>query len=165
VLVRGAGLMKGYWHNPAATEEAMREGGWFATGDMGYLDGDGFLFLVDRKKDVVLRGGYSVYPREIEDVLAAHPAILEAVALGVPDDTLGEEVVAVVVPRPGQRCDPEEVRGFVRERVAAYKYPRAIVIAESLPHSPSGKVLRREIDRAPLREALDQHRSTDRAPR
>jgi long-chain acyl-CoA synthetase len=162
VLVRGAGLMKGYWHNPAATSESLRDG-WFATGDMGYRDEDGYLFLVDRKKDVILRGGYSVYPRELEDVLLEHPGVLEAVALGVPDDTLGEEVVAVVVPRPGQRCDPDEVREFVRERVAAYKYPRGVVMAESLPHSPSGKVLRREIDRAPLRRALDEHRSQDRA--
>ena len=156
VVLRGAGLMRGYWRNPAATGEAIREGGWFVTGDMGYLDEDGYLFLVDRKKDVILRGGYSVYPREIEDVLAAHPAILEAVALGVPDDRLGEEVVAVVVPRPGQPCDPAEVKEFVRERVAAYKYPRAVVVAEALPHSPSGKVLRREIDQEPLRRALDE---------
>ena len=90
VVLRGAGLMRGYWHNPAATGEAIREGGWFVTGDMGYLDEDGYLFLVDRKKDVILRGGYSVYPREIEDVLAAHPAILEAVALGVPTTGSGK---------------------------------------------------------------------------
>ncbi len=156
VVLRGPGLMKGYWENPAATSEALREDGWFATGDMGRLDEDGYLFLVDRKKDMILRAGYSVYPREIEDVLAAHPAILEAVALGVPDDRLGEEVVAMVVPRPGQPCDPAEVREFVRERVAAYKYPRVVVVAEALPHSPSGKVLRREIDREPLRRALDE---------
>jgi long-chain acyl-CoA synthetase len=156
ILVRGPGLMTGYWRNPAATADVRGEDGWFATGDMGYLDEDGYLFLVDRKKDVILRGGYSVYPREIEDVLAAHPAVLEAVALGVPDERLGEEVVAIVVPRPGCELDPVAVREFVRERVAAYKYPRAVVVADSLPHSPTGKVLRREIDRAPLRRALDE---------
>jgi long-chain acyl-CoA synthetase len=155
VLVRGRGLMKGYWRNPAATSDAFREGRWFATGDMGYQDEDGYLFLVDRKKDVILRGGYSVYPREIEDVLYTHPGVLEGVVLGVPDATLGEEVVAVVVPRAGGDCDPEEIREFVRERVAAYKYPRLVVVAESLPHSRTGKILRREIDREPLRTALD----------
>jgi long-chain acyl-CoA synthetase len=164
VLVRGDGLMTGYWRNPEATNAGFQDG-WFATGDMGYRDADGYLFLVDRKKDVILRGGYSVYPRELEDVLLEHPGVLEAVALGVPDATLGEEVVAVVVPRPGQRCDPDDVREFVRERVAAYKYPRAVVLAESLPHSPSGKVLRREIDREPLREALKRLGSQDRARR
>jgi long-chain acyl-CoA synthetase len=155
VLVRGTGLMKGYWRNPGATNDAFRKGGWFATGDMGYRDEDGYLFLVDRKKDLILRGGYSVYPREVEDVLYTHPGVLEGVVLGVPDETLGEEVVAVVVPKPGVSLDPEEVRKFVRERVAAYKYPRVVVAVESLPHSPTGKILRREIDREPLRSALD----------
>jgi long-chain acyl-CoA synthetase len=155
ILLRGPGLMKSYWLNPEATADALRDG-WFATGDMGYLDEDGYLFLVDRKKDVILRGGYSVYPREIEDVLASHPSVLEAVALGVPDERLGEEVAALVVGRPGHDLDPREVREYVRERVAAYKYPRVVVVADGLPHSPTGKVLRREIDRAPLRRALDE---------
>jgi long-chain acyl-CoA synthetase len=156
VLVRGTGLMKGYWRNPEATSDAFREGGWFATGDMGYQDEDGYLFLVDRKKDIVLRGGYTVYPRELEDVLYAHPGVLEGVVLGVPDEKLGEEVVAVVVPKPGSDLEPEEVREFVRERVAAYKYPRLVVVADELPHSRTGKILRREIDREPLRKALDE---------
>jgi long-chain acyl-CoA synthetase len=155
VHVRGAGLMRRYWDNPAATEAALDEAGWFATGDMGYVDEEGYLFLVDRKKDVILRGGYTVYPREIEDVLASHPDVLEAVALGVPDETLGEEVVVLVVPRPGATPDPDGIREFVRERVAGYKYPRVVVIAQELPHSPTGKILRREIDRGPLRRALD----------
>ena len=156
VLVRGAGLMRAYWRNPAATEAALDEEGWFATGDMGREDEEGYLFLVDRKKDVILRGGYTVYPREIEDVLASHPDVLESVVLGVSDETLGEEVVAAVVLRPGTGPDPEGIREFVRERVAAYKYPRAVVIARDLPHSPTGKILRREIDRKPLRHALDE---------
>jgi long-chain acyl-CoA synthetase len=164
IELRGPGLMRGYWRNQAATEEAIRQDGWFATGDMGYLDEEGYLFLVDRKKDVILRGGYTVYPREIEDVLAAHPSILEAVVLGVPDATLGEEVVAVVVPKSGQPCAADEIRDFARERVAAYKYPRAIVVTDRLPHSPSGKVLRRQIDRLPLRRALDARNLGDDAP-
>ena len=155
VLLRAPGMMRGYWENPAATSEAFAPGGWFRTGDVGFLDGDGYLFLIDRTKDVILRGGYSVYPREVEDALYEHPSVSEAVVVGVPDDLLGEEVVALVVARPGQTCDPEELRAFARERVAAYKYPRLVVVAEELPHTPSGKVLKRAIDRAPLRRALD----------
>jgi long-chain acyl-CoA synthetase len=155
VQLRAPGLMRGYWRDPAATREAFAEDGWFRTGDVGYVDPDGYLFLIDRTKDVILRGGYSVYPREVENVLYAHPAVSEAAVVGVPDDLLGEEVVAVVVPRPGQVCDPAEVRAFARERVAAYKYPRLVVVAQTLPRTPSGKILKREIDRAPLRRALD----------
>ena len=156
--------MRAYWRNPAATEAALDEEGWFGTGDMGREDEEGYLFLVDRKKDVILRGGYTVYPREIEDVLASHPDVLESVVLGVADETLGEEVVAVVVLRPGTGSDPEGIREFVRERVAAYKYPRAVVIAHDLPHSPTGKILRREIDRKPLRRALDERAAAGRKP-
>lgn len=160
IVVRGESLMKRYWRDPAATRDALRDGGWLATGDMGYRDPEGDLFLVDRRKDVILRGGYTVYPREVEDVLYAHPDVLEAVVLGVPDDRLGEEIVALVVPRAGRSGDPDELREFVRERLAAYKYPRLVVLVESLPHGGCGKVLRREIDREPLRRALD-NRVTD----
>src|SRR5262249_43779955 len=121
---------------------------------VGVLDEHGRLHLIDRVKDVILRGGYSVYPSEVEDVLRAHPAVRDAVALGVPDAVLGEEVGALVVPRDGG-CDPAEVQAFVRERVAGYKSPRAVLLVDDLPRSPTGKVLRRQIDRAPLREALD----------
>ena len=152
--LRSPGMMRGYWRNPEATREAFTDG-WFRTGDVGYLDADGYLYLVDRIKDVIMRGGYSVYPREVEDALYEHPAVSEAAVVGVPDDLLGEEVVAVVVPRAGHDCDPAEVRAFMRERVAAYKYPRLVVVAAGLPHGPSGKILKREIDRAPLRAALD----------
>ena len=102
-----------------------------------------------------MRGGYSVYPREVEDALYEHPAVSEAAVVGVPDELLGEEVVAVVVPRAGQECDPAAIRAFMRERIAGYKYPRLVVVAAELPHGPSGKILKREIDRAPLRAALD----------
>jgi long-chain acyl-CoA synthetase len=154
VLVRSPGLMRGYWQNPAATRAAIDEDGWFATGDVGYRDSDGYLFLVDRKKDTILRGGYSVYPREVEEALYQHPAVAEAAVVGVPDARLGEEVVAVVVARPGAIADPDEIGAFVRERVAAYKYPRLVVVADELPRGPSGKILKRAIDRAELARRL-----------
>jgi long-chain acyl-CoA synthetase len=115
--------------------------GWLATGDVGRLDADGDLFLVDRKKDVVLRGGYTVYPREVEEALNAHPAVREAVVVGVPHPVLGEEVAALVV--ADGPCEPEELQAFVRERVAAYKYPRLVELVDELPHGPTGKVERR----------------------
>ena len=154
VQLRAPGMMRGYWRNPAATDEAFTDG-WFRTGDVGYRDADGYLFLIDRTKDVILRGGYSVYPREVEDALYEHPGVSEAAVVGVPDEVLGEEVVALVVPRAGQSCDPDAIRAFMRERVVAYKYPRLVVLADELPRTPSGKILKREIDRAPLRAALD----------
>jgi long-chain acyl-CoA synthetase len=154
VLVRGPWLMRGYWRNPEATRETIDPDGWLATGDVGYLDADGYLFLVDRKKDVILRGGYSVYPREIEDVLHGHPTVQEVAVVGIPDEALGEEVVALVVPAPGQICDPNELREFARARVAAYKYPRLVVVTDRLPRGPTGKLLKREIDRESLRAAL-----------
>ncbi|HUZ98677.1 MAG TPA: AMP-binding protein [Gaiellaceae bacterium] len=124
--------------------------GWLATGDVGYVDDDGYLHLVDRKKDVILRGGYSVYPREIEEVLFAHPHVYEAVVVGVPDERLGEEVVALVVPAD-PACDPVELQAYARERVAAYAYPRRVVLVDDFPRSATGKILRREIDREALR--------------
>jgi long-chain acyl-CoA synthetase len=115
--------------------------GWLRTGDIGRLDEDGDLFLLDRKKDIVLRGGYTVYPREVEEALVAHPAVREAVVIGIPHATLGEEVAAVVVAIG--RCDPNELKAFVRERVAAYKYPRVIEFVDRLPYGPTGKVERK----------------------
>lgn len=132
------------------------DGRWLATGDVGRLDEEGFLFLLDRKKDVILRGGYTVYPRQIEDALVAHPAVREAVVVGVPHPTLGEEVAALVV--PAAACDAEEVKTYARERVAAYAYPRLVVVVKTLPRSPNGKVLRREIDREVLARLLFEQR-------
>jgi long-chain acyl-CoA synthetase len=126
---------------------------WLPTGDVGRLDEDGYLFLLDRKKDVILRGGYSVYPREVEEALYAHPAVREAVVVGVPHPRVGEEVVAVV---SGDGCEAEDVKAFVRERVAAYKYPRLVVVVDELPHGPTGKIQRREIDRGALAALLDR---------
>ena len=141
VLLRSPTLMRG-------------NDGWFGTGDVGRLDDDGYLYLFDRKKDVILRDGYTVYPREVEEVLYAHPGVHEAVVLGVPNDRHGEEVVAVVVAGP-DGCDAEEVKAFVRERVAAYKYPRLVLVVDELPHGSSGKIQRREIDRSALASLLE----------
>jgi long-chain acyl-CoA synthetase len=128
------------------------DGRWLATGDVGRLDEDGYLFLHDRKKDVILRGGYSVYPRQVEEALHQHPAVRDAVVVGVPHARLGEEVAALVVADPG--CSADALREFARERVAAYAYPRLVVIVEELPRNPSGKILRREIDRDALAALL-----------
>jgi long-chain acyl-CoA synthetase len=144
LVVRGVNVMRGYHGNPAATAEAMA-GGWFHTGDLGYVDEDGFFFVVDRKKELIIRGGYNVYPREVEDVLYAHPAVAEAAVLGVPDDRLGQEVRAVVALRPGHRVDEADLIAFVRERVASYKYPRSIEFREHLPMNATGKILKREL--------------------
>lgn len=128
------------------------DGRWLATGDVGRLDEDGHLFLLDRKKDVILRGGYTVYPREVEEALHAHPAVREAVVLGVPHATLGEEVVALVVLDEPARV--EDVKACARERVAAYKYPRVVVAVDELPHGPTGKIQRNAIDRASLAQLV-----------
>jgi long-chain acyl-CoA synthetase len=148
---RGPSVIPGYWENPEATAEAIDNEGWLATGDLGYLDEDGYLFLVDRKKDLILRGGYSVYPREVEEALYEHPDVLEAAVVGLPDETLGEEIAAVVVVRPGASPSADELRAWTKERVAAYKYPRRVIFAEELPKGPTGKILKREIDLEALR--------------
>jgi long-chain acyl-CoA synthetase len=150
VLFRGPSVVAGYWQDEVATAEAISADGWLATGDIGYLDENGYLFLVDRKKEVVIRGGYNVYPREVEEVLYAHEDVLEAAVLGVPHASLGEEVAAVVVLRAGATPNVEELRAWVKERVAAYKYPRVIAFADELPKGPSGKILKRAIDRDTL---------------
>jgi long-chain acyl-CoA synthetase len=144
IVLRGHNVMKGYRGRPEATAEAMR-GGWFHTGDLGYRDEDDFVFIVDRKKDLVIRGGFNVYPREIEEVLNEHPAVLEAAVIGRPDDRLGEEVVAFISLRPGASAEPHEVIAFCKERMAAYKYPREVTVLDDLPKGPSGKVLKTEL--------------------
>jgi long-chain acyl-CoA synthetase len=141
ILIRGHNVMKGYLGRAEATAETLR-GGWLHTGDLGYVDTDGFYFIVDRAKDLVIRGGYNVYPREIEEVLYAHPSILEAAVIGKPDERLGEEVVAVVVLREGASLSAEEIIAYCRERLAAYKYPREIRFMAELPKGPSGKILK-----------------------
>ncbi|HEX4804355.1 MAG TPA: long-chain fatty acid--CoA ligase [Conexibacter sp.] len=150
IVIQGPNVMKGYWKRPDATAEAMR-GGWFHTGDLAKVDEDGYFFIVDRKKDMIIRGGYNVYPREIEEVLYEHPAVAEAAVVGIADATLGEEVGAAVALKAGAEATPEELQAFVKERVAAYKYPRHVWLVPELPKGPTGKILKREIQ-APVRE-------------
>jgi len=144
IAIRGHNVMKGYWNKPEATAEAMRDG-WFRTGDMARVDDDGYYFIVDRKKDLIIRGGYNVYPREIEEVLHEHPAVAEVAVIGIPDASLGEEVGAAVALKPGASATPEELRSWARDRVAAYKYPRRVWLVDALPKGPTGKILRREV--------------------
>jgi long-chain acyl-CoA synthetase len=145
ILIRGHNIMKGYWGRPEATEEALR-GGWFHSGDLGRVDEDGYYFIVDRKKDMIIRGGYNVYPREVEEVLYEHPKIREAAVLGVPHPEWGEEIGAAVVLEPGEELTPEEISAYVREQIAAYKYPRVVWFLDELPKGPTGKIVKREIE-------------------
>jgi long-chain acyl-CoA synthetase len=145
IAIRGHNVMKGYWRNPEATNEVMRDG-WFHTGDLAQVDDDGYFFIVDRKKDMIIRGGYNVYPREIEEVLYEHPAVREAAVVGVPHDELGEEVGAAVALKDGAEVSADELQAFVKDQVAAYKYPRRIWFVDELPKGPTGKILKREIE-------------------
>jgi long-chain acyl-CoA synthetase len=144
IVIRGHNIMKGYYNKPEATAEAFRNG-WFHTGDLAYMDDDGYLFIVDRKKDLVIRGGYNVYPREVEEVLFGHPAIAEAAVIGKPDEKLGEEVVAIIALKPGADVTPDDVIAYCKERLAAYKYPREVRIVDELPKGPTGKILKKEL--------------------
>ncbi|MBM9464460.1 long-chain fatty acid--CoA ligase [Aeromicrobium sp. YIM 150415] len=146
IVIRGHNVMKAYFNRPEATAAALRDG-WFRTGDLGYRDDEGYFFVVDRLKDLVIRGGYNVYPREVEEVLYEHPAIAEAAVVGRPDERLGEEILAFVALSPGAEATPEEIVEFCRERLAAYKYPREVRIIDSLPKGATGKILKRELDR------------------
>jgi long-chain acyl-CoA synthetase len=144
IAIRGHNVMKGYWNKPEATAEAIRDG-WFRTGDMARVDADGYYYIVDRKKDLIIRGGYNVYPREIEEVLHEHPAVAEVAVIGIPHPSLGEEVGAAVALKPGASAAPAELQAFARERVAAYKYPRRVWLVDALPKGPTGKILKREV--------------------
>jgi long-chain acyl-CoA synthetase len=136
--------MKGYLNRPDATKETLR-GGWFHSGDIGIRDPKGFFTIVDRKKDLILRGGFNVYPREVEEVLFAHDAIVEAAVIGVPHDRHGEEVKAIVVTVPGAQLTAEDVIAYCKERVGAYKYPRIVEFIDALPKGSTGKILKREL--------------------
>jgi len=144
IAIRGTGLMKGYWGRPEVTAESIPDG-WFRTGDLATVDADGYYTIVDRKKDLIIRGGYNVYPREIEEALYEHPAVAEVAVIGIPHDSLGEEVGAAVALQPGSEADIDELREFAKERVAAYKYPRQVWLVNELPKGPTGKILRREV--------------------
>jgi long-chain acyl-CoA synthetase len=144
IVIRGHNVMRGYWNRPEATAEAIK-GGWFYTGDMARQDDDGFFFIVDRKKDMIIRGGFNVYPREIEEVLYEHPDVLEAAVIGVGHPIHGEEIAAAVALKPGAEATPEELREYVKARVAPYKYPRHVWLVSALPKGPTGKIQKREI--------------------
>ena len=144
LIILGPGVMKGYLHQPEATAETLR-GGWLHTGDLARMDKDGYIYIVDRKKEMIIRGGYNVYPREIEEILYTHPDVMEAAVVGVPHSDLGEEVAAAVVLRQGACVTSEELKQFVKERVAPYKYPRRIHLVKELPKSHTGKILKRTL--------------------
>lgn len=146
LLYRGPTIMKGYYRDPEATAAALRDG-WLRTGDMGWMDEDGFVFVVDRKKELIIRGGYNVYPREVEEVIAAHPAVSEVAVVGRPHPRHGQEIVAVISARPGTSVTSEEIVEHAKRSLAAYKYPREVHVVGNLPKTATGKILKREIAR------------------
>src|SRR3954467_843319 len=145
IWIRGHNVMKGYWRRPDATAEVLTADGWFKTGDMARGDEGGYYCIVDPKKDLIIRGGYNVYPREIEEVLYEHPAVREAAVIGIPHSEYGEEVAAAVALKPGATATAEELRAYVKEQVAGYKYPRVVWLVDELPKGPTGKILKKEI--------------------
>ncbi|HSF97844.1 MAG TPA: long-chain fatty acid--CoA ligase [Ornithinibacter sp.] len=147
IAIRGDNVMKGYWNKPEATAEAIPDG-WFRTGDLATMDDEGYFTIVDRKKDMILRGGMNVYPREVEECIYEHPDVLEVAVVGVPDELYGEQVGAAVALREGSTATPQDIIDFAKERIAAYKYPRTVWVVPELPKGPTGKILRREV-RAP----------------
>ena len=147
--------MKGYWNNDAATREAIDDEGWFRSGDAGYLDADGYLFIHDRVKDMIVSGGENVYPAEVENVLMSHPAIADVAVIGVPHEKWGETAKAVVVVAAGATPTPEEIIEFSRQNLAKFKCPTSVDFVEALPRNPSGKVLKKDL-RAPYWEGRER---------
>jgi long-chain acyl-CoA synthetase len=145
IAIRGENVMKGYWGKPEETQKSIPDG-WFRTGDLARLDDDGYFFIVDRKKEMIIRGGYNVYPREIEEALYEHPAVAEVACIGIAHAELGEEVAVAVALKSGATAEPDELREFVKARVAAYKYPRHVWLVDTLPKGPTGKILRRAVE-------------------
>jgi long-chain acyl-CoA synthetase len=152
LLVRGPQVFAGYWNRPDDTAATLLDGGWIRTGDIVEMDEDGFITVVDRIKELIITGGFNVYPSEVEDALRQVPGVLDAAAVGLPDGSGGERVVAAVVAEPGVRLDPEEVRAASRERLTGYKVPRQVFVLDELPRSAIGKVLHRSV-----REHLLEH--------
>ncbi|QNN52781.1 long-chain-fatty-acid--CoA ligase [Nocardioides mesophilus] len=144
IVIRGHNVFAGYLDNPEATDQAIVDG-WFRTGDIGTKDSEGFITIVDRKKDLIIRGGFNVYPREVEEVLMRHPAVAQVAVIGIPDDEKGEEVCAVVIVHDGASLDSDELVAWSREQLGRHKYPRHLEIVDALPMGPSHKVLKREL--------------------
>jgi len=155
VMTRSTNNMVGYWQLPEATAKTVDSEGWVRTGDAGYLDADGYLFIHDRVKDMIITGGENVYPAEVESAIYGHPDVLEVAVIGVPDPKWGEAVKAVCAPKPGHSIDPESVINWARERIAAFKVPKTIDLIEALPRNPSGKILRKDL-RAPYWVGYDR---------
>ena len=149
VLIRGHNVMKGYFNRPEATAEAIDELGWFRTGDIGTRDAEGYLYIVDRKKDLIIRAGFNVYPRELEEVMLTHPAVSLVAVVGIPHEIHGEEVKAFVIPHKGAEIDESSLIAWCKENMAAYKYPRAIEFRDALPMTATGKILKRELAKEP----------------
>ena len=148
IELRGPIIMAGYWNRPEATAETIRSDGWLRTGDAGFMDEDGFFFVHDRVKDMIVSGGENVYPAEVENAIQGCPGVADVAVIGVPDDRWGEAVKAIVVASPGERPDPADIIAWARQRIAGFKAPKTIDFIDALPRNPSGKVLRREL-RAP----------------
>lgn len=154
IIMKGPLIMQGYWNNPEETSNQLRDG-WLHTGDIAQVDEDGYIFIVDRKKDMIIAGGFNIYPREIDEVLFQHPKVMEAVSVGIPDEYRGETVKAFVILNPGETTTPQEIIDFCKEKLAAYKVPKSVEFRESLPKSAVGKILRkvlREEERAKIKE-------------
>jgi long-chain acyl-CoA synthetase len=145
ICVRGPNIMKGYLHNPEGTKEAFWEGGWFRSGDVGRFDEHGYLYIVDRIKDMIITGGENVYPKEVEDVLYRHSSVSETAVIGIPDKEWGEKVVAFIVPKQGKTIDPQEMKTFLRRSLSPFKVPKEYFVVDQLPKNPAGKILKREL--------------------
>ena len=155
LITRSSNNMIGYWNLPDATAKTMADGGWIRTGDAGYLDEDGYLFIHDRVKDMIISGGENIYPAEVESAIYGHPDVLEVAVIGVPDDKWGEAVKAVCVPKPGATIEPDSIIGWTREKIAGFKVPKSVDVIEALPRNASGKILRKDL-RAPYWEGRER---------
>jgi long-chain acyl-CoA synthetase len=144
ICCKGHCVMKGYWNNPSGTESAIIDG-WLHTGDIGMLDEEGYVYIFDRKKDMIICGGYNIYPIELEELLYENPKVLEAAVVGIADDKMGEIPKAYITLKPGEKADEEEIMDYVKDRLAKYKKLRAVEFLEELPKGPTGKILRREL--------------------
>ncbi len=149
LLIRGHNVMKGYYKKQDATREVMSNN-WLHTGDMGRVDKDGYFYIVDRKKELIIRGGMNIYPREIEEVLYTHSKVFEAAVVGIPDKIRGEEIRVYVSPKEGEQIHPEEIMQFLQERIAKFKWPKDVVVLSQLPKGSTGKILKRQLRSMPI---------------